>query len=652
MKDATPTAVHHPRLLRRIFTIGNLVAIGAGLAAFAIALRAWNTNRGAVLAATMGGLVSAAVWLVWNRVAGLHPVGKLIDLPLVGSIPAGAPSLTPTLTDPSSPSALAYQRAAGRLEAATRGRVLLVSGMIPGQGATTAAVNLAIAATRSGRRALLVDGDVGRRVLSRFGRTGTAPGLTELAGGGVGVRDAARMWTIDTTSRLPFIPAGNGDGNGNGRRLDGAALRVALDAATSAADLVLIDTAATDEASLSALGQVADGTLLVLPRAADRAAVDAALAKAERMGAPPVGYVINEAAPSPPWIDQHPILRSLKRAVTTALVVLLAYSVWNGAQIWGSWRSVEREGFNVNEASEVLPVTDIAIVDELVDEEAETAGTALPTNEADFMAVLIVGSDLSGSLADVIMLAVIPVNGADPVLVSIPRDLYLRNRCTQTYTKINANLAGCGDVNGPTLLALAVEDFTGIHVDHFALFDFEGFEEVIDQVGGIEICVDHPVRDSKSDLDLPAGCTRANGVQALAWVRSRHTQELVDGRWRTMAGVSDLTRNTRQQAVLLEMFAKLRYFGSPNDLTKTVRSMSSAFTLDDRLSITDAIGLAWDLRDIDPATIQTIEIPVEPKTASNGAAVLLPTVPFNELLRQVYPDLAPRQATVSLPDDE
>lgn len=652
MTAPPPAPPPHHSVFRRVFALSNVVAVGLGLGAFWVALRTWDSNLGAVLAALLGGSVSAIVWLSWNRIAGLRPVDKLIDLPLVGSIPAGGTSLTPTLTAPETPMAVAYQRAASRLEAATRGRVLLVAGMSPGQGATTAALNLAIAATKAGRRALLVDGDLDRRVLSRFGRTGLAPGLADLSQGRADIREASRLWSIDATSRLPFIPAGGEAGNG-GAVLDGPALERALARATSAADLVLIDTAATSDGVGEALGRVADGTLLVLPRAAYRASVDDARARADRIGASPVGYLVNEAAPSLPSIHQHPILRSLKRGVTTALIVLLAYSAWNGAQLWDSWRSVQRQGLDVTEASELLPITDVSIVDELVDSDAETAATAVPSAEADYLSMLLVGSDLSGSLADVIMLAILPANGDDPTLVSLPRDLYLRNRCTQTYTKINANLAGCdGDVNGPTLLALAVEDFTGVHVDHFALFTFEGFEEIIDQVGGIEICVEHPVRDSKSDLDLPAGCTQANGAQALAWVRSRHTQEMVNGRWRTMPGVSDLTRNHRQQEVLLDMFTKLRSFSSPADLTQTVRSLSNAFTLDDQLSLTDAIGLAWNLRDIDPTTIQTIEIPVEAKTATNGAAVLLPTVPFHELLQAVYPDLVADNATVSLPFED
>lgn len=606
---------------------------------FYVVLRYFDSNRGALIAAAAGGAATALVWLVWDRVAGLRPVGKLVDLPSVGSIPATPGAPTPTLTAPDSAASNAYQRAASRLEASTKGRVLLVSGMSEGQGATTAALNLAIAATRAGRRTLLIDGASGTSRLSHFGRTGVSPGLTELAAGESTIGEASRLWTLDPTSRLPFIPAG--EPLAEGTDLDRATVAEALDEITTAADLVLIDTAAHAGLSLDALGALADGTLLVLPKAADRVRVDSVQRAVTSAGAPPIGYVVNEAAPSPPSIHQHPVLRSMKRAVATAMLVLIAYGAWNGFQVWNSWRNVERHTLDVAAASEVLPLPEFSVENEGLGAETVTAMTAVPAAEGDFLAMLLVGTDLSGSLADVITLVVIPSTEDDAVMVSIPRDLYVTNRCTGSFAKINSNLAGCGDIEGETMLALAVEDYTGIHVDHMALFTFEGFEEIIDAVGGIEICVEYDVRDSKSHLDLPAGCTLATGEQALSWVRSRRTQELVNGSWRTMSNVSDLTRNERQQDVILDMLSKLGDFSSVDDLTRTAQSLIGAFSLDDDLGLTDAINLAWSLKDVDPITVQTLKIPVADERTDSGAAVLVATQPFDQILAEVYPDLAP-----------
>jgi LCP family protein required for cell wall assembly len=220
-------------------------------------------------------------------------------------------------------------------------------------------------------------------------------------------------------------------------------------------------------------------------------------------------------------------------------------------------------------------------------------------------------------------------------MVSLPRDLYLPNRCTQSYTRLNANFNGCGDdINGATLLSGAVEDFTGVDVDHFALFTFDGFEEIVDEVGGVEICVDYAVRDRKAELDLPAGCTEATGAQALAWVRSRSTLEYVNGAWRTMEDVSDLTRNERQQDMILTMLEKAAEFDSPQELAGVVRSVGNAFTLDNQFSLSSAINLAWDLRGLDRDDIVRLTVPVENYETADGAQVLLATTPFDTLLAE------------------
>jgi LCP family protein required for cell wall assembly len=250
---------------------------------------------------------------------------------------------------------------------------------------------------------------------------------------------------------------------------------------------------------------------------------------------------------------------------------------------------------------------------------------------------MLVGSGFGDILADVIILVMLPTDGSSPLMVSLPRDLYLPNRCTQGYTRLNANLNGCGDeINGPTLLSGAVEDFTGIEVDHFALFNFEGFEQIIDEVGGVEICVDYAVRDRKAELNLPAGCTNATGAQALAWVRSRSTLEYVDGVWRTMDDVSDLTRNERQQDMILAMLEKAAEFDSPQEMAGMVRSLSNAFTLDDQLGLTKVISVAWDLRGLKATDIVRLRVPVASHETNDGAQVLVATRPFDELLEGYF----------------
>ncbi len=299
--------------------------------------------------------------------------------------------------------------------------------------------------------------------------------------------------------------------------------------------------------------------------------------------------------------------RNLIRGAILLLVAAVAWSGWQAFRVWRAWRDMDRIPFDVAEAREAMgqqgtiPIDGGQTADGTV-EDAEVPGTlppdvTLPTSprlapEA-LQAFLVIGSDYrpqlgAGSRADVIVLVLLPADGADPVMVSIPRDLYLPNPCTGGYTRINATLNGCGQAaSGPELLSVAVEDFTGVEIDHFAVFDFEGFKAIVDRVGGVEICVEHAVRDSKTDppLDLPAGCTLADGAMTLSWVRSRHTQELVDGVWRGMRGVNDLTRNQRQQELLLEALARLKAFRSVTEFSALVEDVSDAFSIDDGLTL-------------------------------------------------------------------
>jgi LCP family protein required for cell wall assembly len=354
------------------------------------------------------------------------------------------------------------------------------------------------------------------------------------------------------------------------------------------------------------------------------------------------------------------------RAAIVLVSAAVVWAGWHAFKLWRAWQNVERVEFNVAEARQAIgdpanPYLGTEMPDEEPaleppeerEEEIEVIdpNTTTPTSprvEPDALqAFLVIGSDQRpqtgpSSRADVIVLFLVPSGDADPIMVSIPRDLYLPNPCTGGMSRINANLNGCGDLaTGPELLAVAVEDFTGIEIDHFAVFDFEGFKQVINRVGGVEICVEYPVRDSHTDpsLDLPAGCTVADGDQTLAWVRSRKTQELVDGVWRTMPGVSDLERNQRQQALLLEALNRLKGFRSVNEFSALVEDLSDAFAIDKGLSLTDAIGIAWDLRDLEPGRIARPTIPVSYYVTEDGAYVLLPTSSFADVLGDVYPEV-------------
>lgn len=261
--------------------------------------------------------------------------------------------------------------------------------------------------------------------------------------------------------------------------------------------------------------------------------------------------------------------------------------------------------------------------------------------------ILLVGSDtrenlddltgfgeFEGNRADVLLLLIRPRDREDQAaIVSLPRDLWVSTPCGRT--RINEALEGCQDINGESTLLATVESLTGYGVDHFAMVDMAGFQEVVDEVGGYEICLDQPVRDRKARLDMDAGCHMADGQDTLAWLRSRNTQvQTEDGRWVPMNGVSDLTRNERQRDFLVEMMSRLSNFGDPQDALGVAQSIAPHVTVDSELGITQAVSLAWTMRGLDDS-VSEVSIPVEDYTTQSGAEVLVAAVDIESVIAEV-----------------
>lgn len=273
----------------------------------------------------------------------------------------------------------------------------------------------------------------------------------------------------------------------------------------------------------------------------------------------------------------------------------------------------------------------------------EQPGEPEPPETEGVIINLLVGSDsrdqlddlegfgaFEGQRADVVMVLIRAPGGA--ALLSLPRDLLVPDPCRGGETRINALLAGCPDgVNGPTLLTVGVERLIGERVDHYAMVDMAGFLELVDALGGYEICVERPVRDTRSGLDLPAGCTLADGAQTLAWLRSRRTEELTDSGWRTVPGVNDLARNERQRSFIIDAMRRLADFSSPQALAATARTIAPFVTVDETLSLTDAVGLAWAIRRVG-AGVTELTVSVRDHVTPDGSSVLVATEPVDEIV--------------------
>jgi LCP family protein required for cell wall assembly len=646
----------HRTRLQRIFNVPNVISIGTGLVAFVLLASVLDTNIGIIISAIGAGILAGGVWLLIARYrSGPDLKSTVADLTLLGAIPSDDSGPAPALSD--SDTFDRYTGLLGEIEGHTTGRVLLVCSAAPGHGASTVAMNLAIAAARAGRRVMLVDADSSPNGLGRFLSSGRSPGLSDVASGDATLAEATRMWTLDDGTSFPMLPSGEDPTSEDA--LAGLLIAEALDTISEHADLILIDVPPVLwSESTPELGRHADGTILVLSDNAQPAAVSLAISHLVDIGAPPVGYVRNRSDGTAK-LAPTPRRSSIKRAATVTVSLLVVYAVLTGLNLWSSWRGIETQAFDQDAAQALaddLPalVEDVASADGADADAVDTADAAenIPETTAPEQAYdtfLLIGGDEVSGAADVILYLVLPTNSADPFMVSLPRDLWVDNPCIGRQARINSLIHGCESkgVNGPTLLASQVGAFTGIEVDHFAMFDFDGFSSIIDAAGGVEICVDAPVRDKKSKLSLPSGCTNASGEQALAWVRSRHTEQLTGSVWRSVPGASDLLRNQHQQDVIIELFKELKQFDSPTGLTASVSSLADTFVLDDQLGLAEAVDLAWRMRSIDLEDINRLEVPVRLARSKNGQSILIATESFDRVLIAKYGGQLPQEDTDS-----
>jgi LCP family protein required for cell wall assembly len=207
---------------------------------------------------------------------------------------------------------------------------------------------------------------------------------------------------------------------------------------------------------------------------------------------------------------------------------------------------------------------------------------------------------------------ILRMQGDQSSLLSIPRDLWVKNPDTGSMGRINSVYQ-----SGPSALIKAVQNL-GIPVQHYMEINFVSFGSLVDAVGGITVDFDTPARDLHSGLKIDtAGPVRLDGVQGLAYVRSRYYEKLINGKW-TIDPTSDLGRVMRQRAFLSALLHEVANSKNPFTVARVASSLSGGLKIDNTLSYFDALGLVWQLRSFSPAGNT---IPTDPTTVG-GAAVL------------------------------
>jgi LCP family protein required for cell wall assembly len=253
------------------------------------------------------------------------------------------------------------------------------------------------------------------------------------------------------------------------------------------------------------------------------------------------------------------------------------------------------------------------------------------------------GASISGQRSDTIMILHISPGHRGATVISIPRDSMVpslacpaagpgapgQQAAPGQTERINATFAN----GGPGCLWKTVEHETGIHIDHFIELTFTGFERVINDIGGVNICLPEAVDDPDSGLRLSAGLHHVGGAEALAFWRERH-----------IGTGSDLQRIQRDQflmASLLQGIAHSDILGSPGRIYSVTVDAAGAMTTDTGLDLATMVRIAESLRGLSTHAVQFVQVPEVPYPGDPQAEVMFEQPQASELFRAVSYDQTP-----------
>ncbi|MET4059212.1 LCP family protein required for cell wall assembly [Arthrobacter sp. UYP6] len=289
----------------------------------------------------------------------------------------------------------------------------------------------------------------------------------------------------------------------------------------------------------------------------------------------------------------HPVLRAVALILSLTLVSGL---VFVGVQLIRLQQNFDTKPLNLGSNQESVAPVD--------------------TN-TDPLQILILGTDnregQDSNNSDVMMLANMSADRSHVTVVSFPRDLLVPlPECLDPETGNIYPAVELGQLNGalgnggPGCTVAAINELTGLSVDHFMMADFNAVKELSNTLGGVEVCVNQPIEDDLSGLSLPAGVSSVKGDQALAFLRTRHG----------FGNGGDEGRIRAQQSFLASMVRKVNDEGTLNNLPKLysiAETVTRNLTVDKELTeVSSLIALAGRLKDVDLSRVAFVTAPVVP----------------------------------------
>jgi len=225
---------------------------------------------------------------------------------------------------------------------------------------------------------------------------------------------------------------------------------------------------------------------------------------------------------------------------------------------------------------------------------------------------------VEGQRSDTVILAHLAKGNKAATLVSLPRDSWVT---IPAYTDAAGaahpahldKLNSAFSLGGAPLLVSTVQQLTGIHVDHYVEIDFAGFQNMVNALGGVDVCLSQPAHDVQTGLNLTAGQHHLNGTTALEFVRQRYGLPL-----------GDIDRIKRQQQFLASMMRKVESAGTlanPLKLNDFLDALTKSISVDSGMSAGDLAKLAVKLKGLGTGNVVLTTMPLTGFSTQDGVSV-------------------------------
>lgn len=297
---------------------------------------------------------------------------------------------------------------------------------------------------------------------------------------------------------------------------------------------------------------------------------------------------------------------------------------------WGQWAAVGATGVVITICLVVYTAIGDALSFDTESIEPDAWGDR-PASVDGIHNILVLGTDeragddasyneANGIRPDVLMIASIDVDNGGATMVNLPRDLLVDLPACEGNDEYAGSEGGQDQLNhamrygGLDCQGNAVESVTGVHLDHMVSIDFAGFEDMVDSVGGVEMCVPEPIDDPKAHLQLEAGEQRLDGSEALGLARSRDSTD----------HGSDLGRIENQQRLIGAILREVQsgeILTKPENLRNFLDSVTDSMVTDQGFTLDVMMELAVAMREVDLANMHMVTVPVEDHPADPNKVV-------------------------------